>query len=195
MLSIDKVIEAYHISQESSEVLFSIFTLIIWFGIGILVIFHFIKDRKAIKLKGYFLRFLFLLVVLVININLLNYISNHDFSMDEEKWRTEYFDPYIDTQSINKVEVKDFSQIIDGELEGITSVYIKEEIKPQWFRINTSDGKEYNIQSIIKKENIDKPYLTFKTIEKKISGKYNKDSYYETVLHIPNDYRVIETYQ
>ncbi|HCH1712731.1 TPA: hypothetical protein NKQ82_004636 [Vibrio parahaemolyticus] len=193
MITIDQLIETYHISQDSTAII-SIFALIMWAIIGYALIRFFIKDRKKINFKNFFVGAFFLIVILTINIFLINDISDHDFSLDEKKWKNEYLEPYIESQPFNKLEINDFSQIVNEKPKGITSVYLNEKITPQWFFIKTKEEKEYKIQAIIKKENIKNPYLSFKKIEKDISDKYNKESYYETVLYVPLEYKVISTY-
>lgn len=198
MLSIDKVIEV----QESISHAHSAFVLIpaelLWLIIGIYTLMDIIKNKKTISSGGFILRGLFLFFTLSLVVFSSINIMKADFSMNEKQWKADYLEPYMNALPENKIYVQDFTQILDiqkNHNKKIKSIYLNNTVKPIWVKLDVLDknsvSKTISVKTIIKKEPIKEPYLTYKSINKNISKEYTKHAYYETILHIPEEYKVL----
>ncbi|MDQ6596445.1 hypothetical protein E2K98_30270 [Bacillus salipaludis] len=194
MPSITRVIEVHQELESASNAPMLIISEILWIFFGIVFIVHLLKDRKSFSLLGLSFRGLFFVITLLIIGYLTNSIMNCNFSINETQWKKGYLKPYILSLPEHKKNVDDFSLLLNNEVNGINSIYINGE-KPLWFKISLLDkhrlSKKIVLQCIIQKEPIKKPFLTYKKINKNISGQYTTNAYYETILHIPEEYKVI----
>lgn len=140
-----------------------------------------------------------LLPVLIILLSVEGYsiyaIAHYDFSLGKEQWKKDYLIPYVMSQREHKVYVEDFSQLLEKDDGGVKSIHFGSKVKPVWVKLSLLDSggskNELITQAVIKKEPIKRTYLTYKKIKKDISEKYIDNAYYETVLHIPEDYKVL----
>ncbi|MEI5907710.1 hypothetical protein WAK64_11660 [Bacillus spongiae] len=193
-MTIEKVIEVYKGFEKIYEAPIVIISEILCIIILISFIIHLIKDRKSFSFLGSIIRGFFLVFILSIMSFLFVTIVEYDFSMSENQWEENYVTPYINSLPEQKYNVKDFSQLLN-ENKGIYSIYLDSLTKPTWVSVEVLDDdgkyKEITVQTIFKKESIDTPYLTYKKIEKDISNKYNANVFYETVLHIPKEYKIL----
>ncbi|MGG0663120.1 hypothetical protein ABE042_03290 [Viridibacillus arvi] len=198
MPSIDKVIEV----QESISQAHSAFVLIpaelLWIIIGIYSLMDIIKNKKTISSTGFIMRgFFFLFTLSLVGLSSIN-IMKADFSMNEKQWKDDYLKPYITALPENKTYVQDFTQILEiqkNHNKKIKSIYLNNSVKTIWVELDILDknnaSKTISVQTTIKKEPIKEPYLTYKFINKNISKEYTKHTYYETILHIPEEYKVL----
>lgn len=196
MHSMDNVISAYQNAVNLENAPIVIVGEVFWAVIGLALLVHFIKDRKTIKLVGYLFRGLFFAVVLLVNGYLINLISHYDYSVDLNRWKSDYLIPYVEARPEQRVAVKDFSQLLSSEDQTIDSIHLKKESHPILARVMVGDpatSKVMITKVLIKKEHIKKAYLSYKTISRKISEDYSNKAYYETTLHIPAEYKVIES--
>ncbi|MGG0657444.1 hypothetical protein [Rummeliibacillus pycnus] len=199
MPNIDKVIEVFEGIQQAYNTLITIPAVLLWIVIGIYSLVDILKNKKTFSFIGFIGRGTFFFVSLSIVFFLCINIMKADFSLNEKQWKDNYLDPYINSLSENKVDVKDFSQILEmnsNENKKIKSIYLNDKVKPIWMELNLIDknnsSKKISVQTIIRKEPIENPYLTYKLINKNISDKYRKDIFYETILHIPEEYKVLD---
>ncbi|TWT13171.1 hypothetical protein [Planomicrobium sp. CPCC 101079] len=154
------------------------------------------KRKKNFSLQEWVFNGVILGIVLLVVGGLSFTIKDYDFSINEKQWKESYLDPYIKALPENKEYVEDFSQIVTGEEDAIKSIYINDKVKPITVEIITLNKeneltKKTPVQVVLQKEPIKNPYLTYKTIEKDISSEYTTKQNYETILHIPEDYKVI----
>ncbi|MGV3464880.1 MAG: hypothetical protein ACO1OT_06255 [Heyndrickxia sp.] len=196
MNNIEEVIKIHQKLLNQSDSFIAIVAEILCIFISLIFLVHIIKDIKSFSLKGFIYRILGLGVLFLIIGALFNSIKEYDFSLDEDKWKENYLKPYIMSLPIHRLEVIDFWQVLDSPKNGVKSIYLtNKEEKPIWCKIakvdETNSSKETYIQTRIQKESINRPYLTYRLISKNISKDYKKDIYYETILHIPKDYRVL----
>jgi len=194
--SIEEVIKIHQKMQNQSDDLFiTMVAEIPWIIIGLILVVHIIKDIKSFSLKGLIYRILFLGVIFIFIGSLFNSIKEYDFSLDEEKWKGKYLNPYMISLPIHKLEVSDFWQVFETPKKGVKSIYSTNKNKSIWCKISMLDEmnspKDIYVQTKIQKESINHPYLTYKLISKNITEDYKKDNYYETILHIPEDYKVL----
>lgn len=194
MTSITEVIEVHQEIIKAADAPLLIVSDVLWSIFGIVFIVHLIKDRITFSFLGTIYRTLFLLITLTIVGYLSFSIVDSHFSIDEKEWEEEYLEPYINSLPTSRIIIEDFSQLLVDDHNGIKSIYVNKQ-KPIWFELSVLDDKGIKqniaVQSIIQKEPIEKPYLTYKQIEKDISAQYTENLYYETILHIPNEYKVI----
>jgi len=194
--SIEKVIEIHKQVLSLSNAPLAIIAGIIWVCITIAFIVHLIKEKTSFSFRGWVFS-VFFLVILLSGLGYLSFtIKDYDFSINEEEWKENYLTPYLKSLPEHKEDVEDFSQILTNDANAIKSIYLNDKEKPIVVEISTLNkengvAKKLPVQVFIQKEPIDKAYLTYKTIEKNISYEYTTDQYYETILHIPNEYKVI----
>ncbi|KYD09942.1 MULTISPECIES: hypothetical protein [Heyndrickxia] len=195
MNEIEKVIEVHQKLLNQSEAPIAIMAEILWIFIGLLLIIHIIKDIKIFSLKKLIYMVFFLVIIFFTVGSLFTSIKKYDFSMNEKQWKEKYLEPYIVSLPTNKLEVEDFLLVLKRPNKGVKSVYINNKEKPIWCKISMVNKKGHetkiNVQTKIQKENIKHAYLTYKVISKNISNDYKSDAFYETILHIPKDYRVL----
>jgi len=194
--SIEEVIKIHQKLENQSEDLFiTIVAEIPWIIVGLILIVHIIKDIKSFSLKGLIYRILILGVIFMMISSLFNSIKEYDFSLNEEKWKKNYLNPYMISLPIQKLEVSDFWQVFEIPKKGVKSIYSTNKKNSIWCKIATMDEtnspKDFYVKTKIQKESINRPYLTYKLISKNITMDYKKDNYYETILHIPKDYKVL----
>lgn len=201
MSNVEKVIDGYEELLRVSDAPLVIITEVLWIIVLIFLLAHIIKRWKSFSRLGSIIRAFFLIIVIVIVSFEFYTISNYNFSMNENYWKKNYLTPYITSLPENKRYVEDFSQIIekkDSE-KGIKSFYLSKKVTPIWVSVSIVDksGSKENliVQTTVTKESIKKPYLTYKKIEKTISDKYVEKAYYQTTLHIPEEYKVITQVQ
>ncbi|OIK17186.1 hypothetical protein BIV60_00390 [Bacillus sp. MUM 116] len=194
MPSITRVIEIHQEIESASNAPMLFISEILWTFLGIVFIVHLVKDRKSFSVLGLSFRGLFFVMTLLIISHLTISIMNCNFSINETQWKKGYLKPYILSLPEHKKNVEDFSLLLNNNVNGIKSIYINGE-KPLWFEISLSDNhrlsKKIAVQCILQKEPIIKPFLTYKKINKNISSQYTTNAYYETILHIPEEYKVI----
>ncbi|MCW1929524.1 hypothetical protein [Bhargavaea beijingensis] len=195
MPNIEDVIKVQEEVSALSNAPLAIIAGAIWIFITVAFIVFLFKEKKVLSLKGWIYSFFFLVILFAVTGYLSYTIKEYNFSMNEKKWEKNYLNPYIESLPERKENIEDFSQVLNNDNKNTTkSIYIKKDIQPIVVEISLSkniDQKKMRIQAIVQKEQIDQAYITYKTIEKDISDKYTKDQYYETVLHIPSDYKVI----
>ncbi|GIN87590.1 hypothetical protein J6TS2_39760 [Heyndrickxia sporothermodurans] len=194
-MPIEKVIEVYNDVSSLSEAPLVIVTEILWMIVGIVFIIHLIKDRKLFSPLGSIIRGFFLIIIFLIISSLFVSIIRYDFSMDEKQWKKDYLKPYISSLPDHKYDVKDFSQLLINKSKEIQSIYLNSKTKPVSVELTVLDKngstKKIIVQTVFQKETINTSYLTYKTIKKDISDIYKADAYYETILHIPKEYKVL----
>lgn len=193
--SITRVIEVHQEIESVSNAPMLIISEILWIFFGIVFIVHLLKDRKSFSLLGLTFRgFSFVITLLIISYLTIS-IKNCNFSINENQWKKGYLNPYILSLPEHKKNVEDFSLLLNNDVNGIKSIYLNGDgEKPLWFEIsllNDHRFKKIDVQCIIQKEQIKNPYLTYKKINKNISSQYTTEAYYETILHIPEEYKVI----
>lgn len=196
MHSMDNIISAYQNAVNLENAPIVIVSEVFWALIGLALLVHVIKDRKTISFAGYLFRGLFFVVVLLVNGYLINMISHYDYSVDLQSWKSTYLLPYVEARPEQRVAVKDFSQLLSNEDQTIDSIHLKKESHTVLARVrvgNPATSKVMITKVLIKKEQINKAYLSYKMIPRKISEDYSSKDYYETTLHIPAEYKVIES--
>ncbi|MGE7624941.1 hypothetical protein ACQKMD_18410 [Viridibacillus sp. NPDC096237] len=198
MHSIDKVIIVYESISQAYSTVVIIPAVLLWIIVGVYSLMDMIKNNNAISSTGFIMRWLFFVMTLSIVGFLSINIITADFSMNEKQWKNNYLDPYINALPENKTYVQEFTQILEIHKNGnkkIESIYLNKKVKPIWVELDVLDKNNASetiaVQTIIQKEPIDEPYLTYKAINKNISKEYPKNSYYETILHIPEEYKVL----
>lgn len=198
LLSIDKVIEIHEGLLRVSDVPIIMATLILWLIIGIVSLVDIIKNRKSLSSQGFIFRGLNLVIILLIESILLINIVETDFSTSKKEWESQYLIPYINSLPEDKLDVKDFSQIVDisnNKNNKIESIHFTNKHEPIWVELSVIDKnnlkQKFVVQTIIQKESIKEAYLTYKRINKTITSTYRDNLYYETILHIPEEYKVI----
>lgn len=198
LLSIDKVIEIHEGLLRVSDVPITIATEILWLIIGIVSLADIIKNRKSISSRGFIFRGFILGIILLIESILFINIAETDFSTSKEEWKSQYLIPYIKSLPEDKLYVKDFSQILEiqeNKNKKIESIYLNNKKEPVWVELSVTDKdkikKKFVVQTVIRKEPIKKAYLTYKIINKTITPIYRDNLYYETILHIPEEYKVL----
>ena len=160
-------------------------TLFFWIVISISLLYYLLKNRKDIQLISGILYIAILIGSLSINLFIYNKTAEYDFSLTEEKWKKDYFIPYLDTRAEKQTPVDIISLTPDSKQQPAQSISLHNKnlstvlIRP----INSND--ETLIKVTIKNSSTDKPYLSYKKIEKAISPIYKEDSYYEPILYIP----------
>ncbi|MCQ6268688.1 hypothetical protein M1K46_24245 [Fictibacillus sp. WQ 8-8] len=197
MHEIDKVIKAHKSVVDISDAGISIMALCFWFIIGIVLFIHIIKDRKTYKVSGFLLRILILILIILINTYLFNKISFYNLSISEDKWKTEYLKPYISSRPIHKELVLDLSQSFKKDDKIINVIYLENnQPKVHKIRMKVKDKNKKEkiivMKVLIKNDAKDKNHLSYRTIRQSISSKYNNKVFYEPVLHISQDYKVIK---
>ncbi|TKD72143.1 hypothetical protein [Pseudalkalibacillus hwajinpoensis] len=194
-MNIEKVIQSHHELLQLSDAPLTVISEVLWIFVGLIFIIHIVKDRKLFSRSGFIYRGIFFVVILAIVSYLTLTLNAYNFAMDENHWRENYFKPYIQSLPEQKLEVEDFSQVIQEKDNRIQSYYLNKETKPILLELTVVDQttieKAELIETTIAKEPIEKPYLTYKLIEKTISDKFNTEAFYETTLHIPIDYKVL----
>ncbi|MGG3943715.1 hypothetical protein ABEV54_20025 [Peribacillus psychrosaccharolyticus] len=198
MLSIDKVIEIHEGLLRVSDVPITIATEILWLIIGIVSLADIIKNRKSISSRGFIFRGFILGIILLIESILFINIAETDFSTSKEEWKSQYLIPYIKSLPEDKLYVKDFSQILEiqeNKNKKIESIYLNNKKESVWVELSVIDKdkikKKFVVQTVIRKEPIKKAYLTYKIINKTITPIYRDNLYYETILHIPEEYKIL----
>lgn len=196
MPSIEKVIEAHKQLLSVSNAPLTIITEILWIILTVSFVVYLIKEKKPFSLQGWVFSGFFLVILLSVLGYLSFTIKEYDFSMNEKQWKENYLTPYLKSLPENKKYVEDFSQLLTNDEDTIKSIYINDKEKPILIEISTLNKengttKKIPVQVIIQKEPINKTYLTYKTIKKAISSEHTTNKYYETILHIPNEYKVI----
>ena len=193
MPNIEEVIKVQEEVSALSNAPLAIVAGAIWISITIAFIAFLFKEKKELSMKGWIYSFLFLVILFAVTGYLSFTIKEYNFSMNEKKWEENYLNPYLKSLPEEKENIEDFSQVLNDDGTSIKSTYINKDIQPIVVEISESKktDKKKRIQVIVQKEQIDQAYITYKKIEKNISEKYTKDQSYETVLHIPNDYKVI----
>ncbi|WP_213422530.1 hypothetical protein [Bhargavaea massiliensis] len=193
MPNIEEVIKVQEEVSALSNAPLAIVAGAIWIFITIAFIAFLFKEKKELSMKGWIYSFLFLVILFAVTGYLSFTIKEYNFSMNEKKWEENYLNPYLESLPEEKENIEDFSQVLNDDGTSIKSTYINKDIQPIVVEISESKktDKKKRIQVIVQKEQIDQAYITYKKIEKNISEKYTKDQSYETVLHIPNDYKVI----
>ncbi|WP_042354186.1 hypothetical protein [Bacillus rubiinfantis] len=194
-MSFNKVMEAYKDTISLSDAPLVITSLVFWIIIAVVFIIHLLLDRKTFSILGTITRVCFLVANFLIIGYLLNEFRGYDFSMDEKQWKHSYLKPYIHSLPEYKYRVGDFSQLLNDKNSGTQSIYMDNNKKPVWIEVSIvkkgGSTKKITIQAVIQKESIDESYLTYKKIDKSISDQYNKETFYETILHIPKEYKVL----
>ncbi|KZE38940.1 hypothetical protein AV656_08555 [Bhargavaea cecembensis] len=195
MPNIEDVIKVQEEVSALSNAPLAIIAGAIWIFITVAFIVFLFREKKAFSLKGWIYSFSFLVILFAVTGYLTYTIKEYNFSMNEEKWEENYLKRYLESLPEKRENIEDFSQVLNDE-NTIKSIYMNKDTQPIVVEISKSQDidsiqKKIRLQAIVQKEQIDKPYITYKTIEKDISDKYTKDQYYETVLHIPSDYKVI----
>lgn len=198
LLSIEKVIEIHEGLLRVSDVPIIMATLILWLIIGIVSLVDIIKNRKLLSSQGFIFRGLNLVIILLIESILLINIVETDFSTSKKEWESQYLIPYINSLPEDKLDVKDFSQIVDisnNKNKKIESIHFTNKHEPIWVELFVT-GKnnlkqKFVVQTVIQKEAIKEAYLTYKRINKTITPTYRDNLYYETILHIPEEYKVL----
>lgn len=195
MPTIEDVIKVHEKVSALSNAPLAIIAGAIWTFIAITFIVFLFKERNKLSLKGLIYSFLSLVILFSVIGYLSFTIKDYQFSMNEKKWEENYLHPYLEALPEKKEYIQDFSQVINHNDENITkSKYRDNDAQPIVVEISKDPGsaeKKMLIQVIVQKEQIDQAYLTYKIIEEDISDEYTKDQYYETVLHIPSDYKII----
>lgn len=196
MPNIEKVIEIHKQVLSLSNAPLTIIAEIIWIFITTIFVVYLIKEKKSFSSQGWIFSGFFLVLLLSVLGYLSFTIKDYDFSIDEKHWEENYLTPYLKSLPENREYVEDFSQIVTTDSNTTKSVYTTDKEKPIVVEISTLNKenettKKESVQVLIQKEPINKAYLTYKIIEKNISNEYTADQYYETILHIPNDYKVI----
>lgn len=198
MPSIDKVIEIQESILQADSAFILIPAELLWIIIGIYSLMDIIKNKKTISSSGFIMRGIFFLFTLSLVVLSSIHIMKADFSMNEKQWKVDYLEPYMNGLPENKTYVQDFTQILEihkNHNKKIKSIYFNNNVKPIWVELDVLDknnaSKTISVQTIIKKEPIEEPYLTYKSINKDISKDYTKKAYYETILHIPEEYKVL----
>ncbi|MFC7364203.1 MULTISPECIES: hypothetical protein [Bhargavaea] len=197
MPNIEDVIKVQEEVSALSNAPLAIIAGAIWIFITVAFIVFLFKEKKALSLKGWIYSFSFLVILFAVTGYLTYTIKEYNFSMNEEKWEENYLNAYIESLPETKENIEDFSQVLNNDDENtIKSIYMNKGTQPIVVEISKSQDldsikQKMRLQAIVQKEQIDKAYITYKTIEKDISDKYTKAQYYETVLHIPSDYKVI----
>lgn len=193
MPNIEDVIKVQEEVSALSNAPLAIVAGAIWIYITIAFIIFLFKEKRELSMKGWIYSFLFLVILFAVTGYLSFTIKEYNFSMNEKKWEENYLNPYLKSLPEEKENIEDFSQVLNDDGTSIKSTYINKDIQPIVVEISESKNadKKKRIQVIVQKEQIDQAYLTYKTIERNISEKYTKDQFYETVLHIPKDYKVI----
>ena len=194
-MNIQKAIDSHHELMRLSDAPLTIISEVLWVFVGLIFIVHLVKDRKSFSHSGFMYRGIYFLVILTIISYLSITLNSYDFAMDENEWRENYFKPYIQSLQEQKLEVEEFSQVIKEDDTQIESHYLNKKTESILLKltvVNQSGFKKKElIETTIVKEAIEQPYLTYKTIERDISDQFNKEAFYETTLHIPNDYKVL----
>lgn len=196
MPRIEEVIEMHKQVVSLSDAPLAIIAGVIWIFITIGLLVYLIKESRSFSFQEWIFGGFFLVILLSVLGYLSFTIKDYDFSMNEEQWEENYLAPYLESLPENKEYVEDFSQILTNDVDAIESQYINDKDKPVVVEVSMLDKeneaiKKISVQVFIQKEPIDEVYLTYKTIEKNISSEYTADQYYETILHIPNEYKVI----
>lgn len=193
MPTINQVIESYSEVEKLADAPLTIISEVLWTIVGLIFIVHLIRNRKCLSTQKFLFRGAFLLIILSI-IGYLTYtLYSYDYSIDEESWKENTLAPYLQSLNEHHEQVDDFSQLLTEPDKGIESIYVKD-ITPIWVELVTSmdaDKKGKVVEVTIEKEPIQEPYLTYKTIEKTISEQYSNQVYYETTLHIPEEYMIL----
>ena len=193
MDQIEKVIEVHEKLLNLAEAPFAFITA---FLCAFILVISINELFKCIKAKDFSFLLKFLLPVFIVFIAVEGYlihtIIHYDFSLSKEKWKTEYLIPYVKAQPEHKIDVENFSQLLKTpENEGVPSIYFNDKAKPVWLKLtllNQSGSKKVLVtQAVIKKESIQRAYLTYKTVQKDITKQYTDNVYYRTVLHIPEN--------
>ncbi|MFK3960214.1 hypothetical protein [Guptibacillus hwajinpoensis] len=195
MPTINQVIESYNEVEKLSDAPLTIISEVLWILVGLIFIMHLIRNRKFLSPSKFLFRGAFLFIILLI-IGYLSYtLNSYNFSMNEKSWKENTLAPYLQSLNEHNEQVEDFSQLLKDPDNGIESNYVDEDISPIWIElVTTTDNGEKQkkiVEAIIVKEPIQQPYLTYRTIEKTISDHYSDDAYYETTLHIPEDYMIL----
>lgn len=196
MPNIENVIKIHEQVVSLSNAPLTIIAGLIWIFITVIFVFYLVKEKNSFSSQGWIFSGVILVVLLSVSGYLSFTIKGYDFSIDKKQWEENYLSPYLKSLPETREYVEDFSQILTTDSNAIKSIYINDKEKPIVVEISTSNKengtiKKEPVQVLIQKEPINKAYLTYKIIEKNISNEYNTDQYYETILHIPNDYKVI----
>ncbi|WP_283152906.1 hypothetical protein [Guptibacillus hwajinpoensis] len=195
MPTINQVIESYNELEKLSDAPLTIISEVLWIIVGLIFIMHLIHNRKFLSPSKFLFRGAFLFIILLI-IGYLSYtLNSYDFSMNEKSWKENTLAPYLQSLHEHNEQVEDFSQLLKDPDNGIKSNYVDEDISPIWIELatttDTGEKKEKIVEATIVKEPIQQPYLTYRMIEKNISDHYSDEAYYETTLHIPEDYMIL----
>ena len=185
-IKINEVINKYEQVEQLKDASFTYIALFFWIAISLSLLYFLVKNRKAIRFSSGLFYMILLLGSLSINSYLYNRIVEYDFSLTEETWKKDYFIPYLDTRtdiqtpveiiSLTPDTTKQRAQSISHDTKNLSYVLIRP----------LETNEEILIQVKIKNSSTNKPYLSYKKIEKNISSDYIEKAYYEPVLYIPS---------
>jgi hypothetical protein len=197
MPTINQVIEKYNEVEKLSDAPLTIISDVLWIIVGLIFMVHLIQNRKSLSHINFIYQGASLALILIIIGYLSFTINSYDFSVDETHWKENTLSPYLNSLDEHNEKVEDFSQLLQApeEKEGIDSHYVSDDHHPIWVKLDTitdtGEKQQKIVESTIVKEPIQQAYLTYKMIEKPISDQYSDQFYYETTLHIPEEYRIL----
>jgi hypothetical protein len=197
MPTINQVIEKYNEVEKLSDAPLTIISDVLWIIVGLIFMVHLIQNRKSLSHLNFIYQGSSLALILIIIGYLSFTINSYDFSVDETHWKENTLSPYLSSLDEHNEKVEDFSQLLQApeEKESIESHYVSDDHHPIWIKLDTitdtGEKQQKIVESTIVKEPIQQPYLTYKMIEKPISDRYSDQFYYETTLHIPEEYRIL----
>lgn len=152
----------------------------------------FIKEKK---IKDNFKAGFFLTLLCLILPQVLSFSANHNAI---EKWEEDYLSPYLSEQPEQRVEVETKIRIIEGHVapafeRGSEVVYVDEVNDRVMTSFAFYRGKQLVHMTryiVVEKslDNSDKPYFSYKEVEKDMGWPYKKSSYYNPVLYVPENY-------
>ncbi|WP_166000010.1 hypothetical protein [Bacillus sp. Cs-700] len=197
MPTINQVIEKYNEVAKLADAPLTIISDVLWIIVGLIFMVHLIQNRKSLSHLNFIYQGASLALILIIIGYLSFTINSYDFSVDETYWKENTLSPYLNSLDEHNEKVEDFSQLLQApeEKEGIESHYVSDNHHSIWVKLDTitdtGEKQQKIVESTIVKEPIQQPYLTYKMIEKPISNRYSDEFYYETTLHIPEEYKIL----
>lgn len=197
MPTINQVIETYNEVEKLSDAPLTIISDVLWIIVGLIFIVHLIQNRKSLSPLNVIYQGAPLALILIIIGYLTFTINSYDFSADKAHWKENTLSPYLNSLDEHNEKVEDFSQFLQTpeENEGIESHYVNDDHHSIWIKLDTitatGEKQQKIVESTIVKEPIQQAYITYKMIEKPISERYSDQFYYETTLHIPEEYKIL----
>lgn len=187
-MTMNKVIEMNKDIFYMDDVMIAFTAGILWLIIGLSLLIHVLRDFKSISKIGVVTRVFLTLFILYAGGYECYRIIQNDY-LTEKAWQKEYLQPYLATRPEQRQFIQSYTPLKEKTKE-IKSIHILTKDTPQNIKIvyvnEKNVTKEIMTKGIIKKIETEKPYFTYKTIEKTISSQYPMDAFYDTTLYVPN---------